>query len=112
MQTVKECQKNLDEAMKNWPNFQNIESILEWCNIIVENYIVGTKINQKKIMEEFKAQSLVPGMNINPVYYGENKENSGRYLVGQFLDNINRGNGAIPKIFHRFYEEWKKKHLL
>lgn len=109
MTRIKQCQKNLDVAVKNLPNFQNIESVLDWCNVIFENHIVGTKLDRTPLLEEFKANALVPHMNTGIYYDGENKENSGRYIVGQFLDNFQRGDGGIPGIFHSFYHQWKQK---
>lgn len=106
---VKQCQQKLDEAVKNLPNFQNIEDVLRWCNIIFENHIIGTNLNREPLIKEFKAHALVPNMNTSIYYDGETKENSGRYLVGQFLDNFQRGNGGIPGVFHRFYNDWLNK---
>ncbi len=106
---TEKCQQNLDKAVKNLPNFQNIESVLDWCNIIFENHIIGTHLDRKPLLEEFKAHSFVPNMNTGIYYDGENKENSGRYLVGQFLNNFQHRNGGIPEVFHRFYNDWLKK---
>lgn len=101
------CQANLNQAMKNWPKFQDIVSVLEWCNTIFENMIAGTRLDCDKILNEFKAHGMVSGMNLNPVYDENNKQNSGLYLVGQFLSGIK--GGAIPEVFSHFYSEWRKK---
>lgn len=98
---------NMKQALKNWPKFQDIKSVLDWCNTVTENYFSLTDKTTDKIMRNFAAAGMYPNMDTNPAYYAECKQNSGLYIVGQFLDGVRRK--AVPEVFHHFYNEWNKK---
>lgn len=103
----KRRQMTLDQAVKNWPNFQDIESVLKWCHTIFVNLVVDTKVDREKILDQFKAAGMTPNMNTGVFYVAECKQNSGLYLIGQFLEGIKKK--GIPEVFDFLYSEWSKK---
>lgn len=100
-----QCQKNTDKAMLDVINinWNDTKSILRWCNIIFENWIVGINIPREEILFIFAERGN--GEHVPNQYcgkdYSENKK--AEWIIGQFLSGIQ--NGAIPDIFAKFYEE-------
>lgn len=100
-----ECQKNIDKAMLDVINidWNDTKSILSWCNIIFENWIMGVNVPKEEILFIFAERGN--GEHVPNQYcgkdYSENKK--AEWIIGQFLSGIQ--NGAIPDIFAKFYEE-------
>lgn len=94
-------QRYLD-LMCKFPDLENLEETLDWC---YEIFQTGNYSRNYSILDTFNAYSLVPEMELD--VDKTNKESSAKNLIGHFLKGVE--NGAIPEVFHYFYEDFKTK---
>lgn len=102
----KKCQKNIDKAMFELSNinWKDTKDILRWCNIIFENWIVGTEVPREEILFAFAKRN--EGEHVPNQYTGNayREDKKGEWIIGQFLAGVK--NGAIPEVFASFYEKF------
>lgn len=100
---VKQCQERLDTAQYQMLSldFNNKKEVLEWCNTIFENKIVGTTIDNKNILNFFMYKGIHQRNQYSGSMYSEHVKY--QWLIGQFLEGI--ANNSIPGVFSYYYNE-------
>jgi len=106
--TVARCVSRLDSL-----DFSDIAAVLGWVEEIQEasDHIgswAGAGVSPRDVASVFVAHGYLQNANCDADFNGEDRENFGRYILGQAIDGLS-SIGAIHPICHKFIAEWRAK---
>ena len=91
-------------------DWSNIPVVLEFLNRTVDpfGYTYTDKFAIATIKDHLVDAGYIAGEKTGENFNGEDKENSGRYLIGQALDCVQNG-WPILDVYSRMYSQWVEK---
>ncbi|MDD2299475.1 MAG: hypothetical protein PHN69_04465 [Candidatus Pacebacteria bacterium] len=103
----KSIQKNkLNQLCAHYPDFNNIDAVVEWLEKLSECDLISLK--DSGIVSMFEVHGYFPGVNTYENFNANDKDNFGRWLIGQALGCIEDFGGIHP-IFNDHAKQWRER---
>jgi hypothetical protein len=99
--------RRLELLCKHYPNFKDIEAVIEWLEKVSECDLI--QLGDSGIIETFEVNGYFAASSIHIEEYVSDKDTSGRWLIKQALDFIIKF-GTIYPMFKQHIKEWKDKY--
>lgn len=85
------------------------EYILDWiCKIHPYVDRIGVNVPKDRIVSKLVSLSYLPNVNTGDNFEENDKENHARYIIGQALDGLSKGESFHPMVV-MFAEHWKNR---
>jgi hypothetical protein len=106
---IKRMQEKIDNLMSyhlpDWKDYDKVlDFILEYFELSEHSGVVNY---DEMIIRYLETNGYESGCNTGKDYKAGDKENTARYIIGQFMDSI-KTHGMCPPVITSFYEKYKK----
>ena len=98
--------KKIKLLCDNYPDFKNIDAVVEWLEKASECDIIS--LRGLGIVPRFEVNGYHPNVNCYDKFNANDKDNFGRWLIGQALSCI-ESFGNIHPIFKDHAKQWRDR---